>query len=89
MIPNRKREIKNMYIVTYSKELLTFKADTKEEAEELLARCEAHQDENYGLSPDDAESSPQLMTEKEYLEAICEDSIEGIKFDDQNAVGMP
>ena len=68
-----------MYIITYGKNKMTFKANSKEEAEKLLRRCEVAQGQ---ITPEAPESAPKLMSADEYLAAENRKSFDGVTFDD-------
>ncbi len=68
-----------MYIITYSKQKLTFKAETREGAERVLRRCEVARGQ---MTPEAPESAPKLMSAGEYLAAEHLTSFDGVTFDD-------
>jgi hypothetical protein len=68
-----------MFIITYGKKKLTFKAETIEDAEKLLRRCEEAQGQ---LTPEVPESAAKVMTAEEYLAVENLKSLDGVFFDD-------
>jgi hypothetical protein len=68
-----------MYIITYGKKNLTFKADTLNDAERLLRRCEVDQGQ---LTPDRPEDPPKVMPAEVYLAAKHLGRLDDIVFDD-------